>query len=162
MAGQDSKAHWLRERGILNPRPHDVSDPLFGEGGFFDPLDLVQVKYEMLRRVRVDGQTVAHASAAFGLSRPTFYQAQAGFQGQGLSGLVPKMRGPRQGHKLTAQIVTFIEEARSHEPSLRASELARRVEQHFAVRIHPRTIERRLSGREKKHRRSGRTKRSSP
>jgi len=39
--------------------------------------DVVQVKYEMLRRVRVDQVPMARAARAFGFSRPAFYQAQA-------------------------------------------------------------------------------------
>ena len=39
----------------------------------------MQVKYEMLRRVREDGQRVSEASATFGFSRPSFYEAQAAF-----------------------------------------------------------------------------------
>jgi hypothetical protein len=35
------------------------------------PRDLVQVKYEMLRRVRVDGHSVSQSATGFGLSRPS-------------------------------------------------------------------------------------------
>lgn len=48
-----SKASVLAEEGTLNPAPEKVSDPKFQEDGFFDPRDIVQVKYEMLRRVSV-------------------------------------------------------------------------------------------------------------
>ena len=50
----DAKSRVLREQGSLNASPQDVSDPLFHDSAFFDPLDLVQVKYEMLRRVQAD------------------------------------------------------------------------------------------------------------
>src|SRR4051812_49751372 len=36
-------------QGTLNPRADDVRDPAFVDSEFFDPRDLVQVKYEMLR-----------------------------------------------------------------------------------------------------------------
>ena len=66
-----------------------MTDPAFnGANTFFDPEDLVQVKYEMLRRVREDGQAVTQASAAFGFSRPSFYEAQVAFERAGLPGLV--------------------------------------------------------------------------
>ena len=54
----DSKGESLRQQGVLNPHPQKVADPLFLRGEFFDPRDLVQVKYEMLRRVRVEGASV--------------------------------------------------------------------------------------------------------
>ncbi len=57
----------LRRHHALNPRPQAVRDPAFTVGSpFFDPEDLVQVKYEMLRRVREEGERVSAASAAFG------------------------------------------------------------------------------------------------
>ena len=73
----DSKAESLRQQGALNPHPQRVVDPVFLRGEFFDPRDLVQVKYEMLRRVRVEGAPVTQVVSAFGFSRPVFYQAQA-------------------------------------------------------------------------------------
>ena len=73
----DSKGESLRHQGVLNPHPQKVADPLFLRGEFFDPRDLVQVKYEMLRRVRVEGASVTEVTLAFGFSRPVFYQAQA-------------------------------------------------------------------------------------
>jgi hypothetical protein len=68
----------------------------------------VQVKYEMLRllrRVTVDKQAVTQSATAFGFSRPTYYQAEADFQRDGLFGLLPEKRGPRQGHKLTSEVI---------------------------------------------------------
>src|SRR5439155_26012875 len=40
------KAEALREQGALNPRSHAVKSELFQDSDFFDPRDLVQVKYE--------------------------------------------------------------------------------------------------------------------
>src|SRR5215813_12531675 len=94
-----SKHDALRHNGSLNPHPDVVADPLFRTDDFFDSDDLVQVKYEMLRRVRVDKQSVSQSASAFGFSRPTFYQAHEDFQRDGLAGLLPEKRGPRQGHK---------------------------------------------------------------
>lgn len=37
-----------------------------------NPRDLVQVRYEMLRRVRVEGHSIKDTAAAFGLSRQEF------------------------------------------------------------------------------------------
>jgi hypothetical protein len=143
---------------VLHRRPEEVTDPLFQEGDFFDPRDLVQVKYEMLRRVRVDRQSVTRTAPAFGFSRPTFYEARAGFGREGLPGLIPKKRGPRGAHKLTDDVVRFLEASLREDSSLPARALAQRVEDRFGVRIHPRTITRRLAAREKKRRRSSSTR----
>ena len=74
---RDPKGEALRAQRCLNPRPQGVTDEAFAGSEFFDARDLVQVKYEMVRRVQVDGQTVSAAAAAFGFSRPSFYQAAA-------------------------------------------------------------------------------------
>jgi len=60
-----SKTEVLAEDGTLNPTPSNVLDAKFQEGGFFDPHDAVQVKYEMLRRVSVekDAMTVGAGGA---------------------------------------------------------------------------------------------------
>jgi hypothetical protein len=61
----DPKVDALRQQASLNPHPQRVSDPLFAPGDFFDRRDLIQVKYEMVRRVRADGQSVAQSAKAF-------------------------------------------------------------------------------------------------
>src|SRR5713226_8845280 len=90
---RDAKADALRAHGALHPRPQAVQAPLFASHDFFDPRDLVQVKYEMLRQVDVEGTPVARTADAFGVSRPTFYQTQAAFKQRGIAGLVPRKRG---------------------------------------------------------------------
>ena len=146
------KREVLRQQGTLNPRPQDVAHPLFQDSDFFDAQDLLQVKYEMLRQVRTESQAISQTALAFGFSRPSFYQAQAAFQQGGLPGLLPRKRGPRHAHKLTAGVMKFLAQARAAEPSLSTLELAQQVEEHFGVRVHPRSIERRLRRQEKKPR----------
>src|SRR5437016_717029 len=97
----EAKIAALKQQGVLNSRPLGVSDALFQDSDFFDRNDLVQVKYEMLRRVRVDGWSVSSAAVSFGFSRPAFYQAQAAYAVAGLPGLIPQRPGPRQAHKLS-------------------------------------------------------------
>ena len=58
------KALW--EQGLLNPHPERVRDELFERHVFFDARDLVQVRYEMVRRVLVEGQPMGKTAAAFG------------------------------------------------------------------------------------------------
>src|SRR5438128_9931765 len=139
-----SKRGALKRHGTLNPHPDVVTDPLFQTGDFFDPDDLVQVKYEMLRRVRVDKHPVSQSASAFGFSRPTYYQAEADFQRDGVMGLLPEKRGPRQGHKLTSEVLDFVMQLRATDPSLRALDLAAAIQERLAIKAHPRSIERAL------------------
>ena len=152
MPDQDSKLDALQQQGTLNPRPRDVTDVLFLEDGFFDSRDLVQVKYEMLRRVQAEGKSVTDAAAAFGFSRPSFYQSQTAFQQDGLAGLVPHKRGPKQAHKLTGEVMSFIVDIRGKEPSVRPADLARLIRERFGTTVHPRSIERGLLRHQKKRR----------
>lgn len=141
----DPKVAALRETRTLNPRPEAVQDEQFGASEFFDARDLVQVKYEMVRRVQVDGAPVAHAAAAFGFSRPSYYEAAAALERDGLPGLVPAKPGPRGAHKLTEEIVAFARAARAEDPSTRAADLAAMIADRFGVVAHPRSVERALS-----------------
>jgi transposase len=145
-----SKRETLRRRGCLNPRPEQVQDRLFQQSEFFDAHDLVQVKYEMLRRVQIEQQTVSQAATAFGFSRPTYYQAELDFQTQGLPGLIPEKRGPRRAHKLTAEVLSYVQQTRSEQPSLRITQLATAIQEKFGITVHPRSLERALARQEKK------------
>src|SRR5204862_1487286 len=117
-----------------------VKNEMFRDSDFFDPDDLLQVKYEMLRLVEVDKQSVSEAAKAFGFSRPSLYQAQAAFQDAGFSGLVPHKRGPRSGHKLTPDLMSFVAELRSANPHISSPQLASRIAERFGVSVHPRSI----------------------
>lgn len=148
----DSKLEALKKQGAVNPHPHQVRDPLFEADEFFDARDLVQVRYEMLRRVEVEGHAVTEACAAFGFSRPVFYKARAALQGEGLPGLMPRKRGPREGHKLTPEVVKAVEDVLAKDRSLGAEALVKFVEERYGVRVHPRSIQRALARRKKKPR----------
>jgi transposase len=149
---QDAKAEALRRQRVLNPRPETVTDERFQTDEFFDSRDLVQVKYEMLRRVREERVTVTEAAERFGFSRPTFYDAQRALAAEGLAGLVPKPPGPKEAHKLTEEVMDFVDELRERSPSLGSQELAHLIEERFGRSVHPRSIERALERREKKRR----------
>lgn len=139
------KVESLQEHGALHPRPQDVTDPLFRESPFFDARDLVQVKYEMLRRVRIDERQVSGTAASFGLSRPSFYAARDAFEKEGLPGLLPQKRGPRGAHKLTDEVLAMLAAERTEEGAVpAATALAKILTERFGITAHPRSIERSL------------------
>jgi transposase len=136
----------LKELGALHPHPERVHDPLFQDSAFFDPHDLVQVKYEMLRRVRTTATSVSDVAAAFGFSRPAFYQAREALERAGLAGLLPRKRGPRGPHKLTDEILAVLAAKQREDGSaVPARELAAALEEEFGIAAHPRSIERSLA-----------------
>ncbi|MCP4922396.1 MAG: helix-turn-helix domain containing protein [Proteobacteria bacterium] len=146
----DAKGRALRQRGLLHPHPDRVQDELFDRDPFFDPRDLVQVKYEMLRHVRVDGMTVRDAADAAGLSRPTFYGARSAFDQEGLLGLFPKKKGPRRAHKLSEEVLDRVEAWRREDPSIGVAVLAARLREQLGLLVHPKSIARALARRAKK------------
>ena len=145
----DSKVQTLKQTGTLNKHPEAVTDEAFVASDFFDARDLVQVKYEMLRGVEVEGRRATQCAQAFGFSRPSLYQAKAAFEQGGLSALLPQRRGPKCAHKLTAEVMEFLRGILAEEPSLGGRALAQRLQERFGLRVHPRSIERALA-REKK------------
>ena len=145
----DAKTLELQRNSTLNPRPDSVVDALFQANAFFDPRDLLQVRYEMLRRHRREGLSIRDAARAFGVSRPTFYHAQAAFTESGLAGLLPKARGPKARHKLTAEVLDYVQALKTTEPGLTTAQHVRAIRQRFGLAVHRRSLERALRGKKK-------------
>src|ERR1035437_3999096 len=137
---RQQKRQSLRRHGTLNPHPEAVSHPLFHNSDFFDSDDLMQVKYEMLRQVHIDKGSISESAQAFGFSRPSFYQAQAALQQDGVFGLLPHRRGPQGGHKLTTEVMEFVAEQRSADSSLTPEQLAEAIQRRFRIQVHPRAF----------------------
>jgi transposase len=146
------KRQALQACGTFNPRHARVRHRLFQNSEFFDPQDLLQLKYESLRALQQEDYSLAQAASEFGLSRPTLYQAQAHFQAQGLEGLLPGKRGPKGAHKLRPELLEQLRQWRAAEPALSARQLAQRVRQRFKLKVHPRTLEKALQPKAKRGR----------
>jgi transposase len=135
------KIEALRSCGVLNRHPEEVRNPLFTENEFFDPHDLVQLKYETIRGVEVDGRPIAQAALDSGLSRPTIYEARENFRQEGIEGLLPEKRGPKKPRKLKPEVRRYLQELVGSEPGLKAVVLVQRVRRRFGIVLHPRTVE---------------------
>lgn len=152
MASKDdhSRRQALREQGLFNPAAAEVRDERFEDDGFFDPADLVQVRYEMLRSVRMGDRSATGAASAFGVSRATYYQTLVAFGKEGIAGLIPEKRGPRGPHKLTDDVVEYVAGQLEQQPDLDSQAVARLVVDQFGVVVHPRSVERAMDRRRKK------------
>lgn len=146
----DSKEEFLKKQGALNPHPETVADELFINCDFFDSRDLLQVKYEMIRRACEDGWSVVRAARTFGFSRVAFYRAKTAFEKSGLPGLLSLRPGPRKPHKLSSDIILYIKKSLEDKAVSDSKELSQRIEQKFEISIHPRTIERAIARMKKK------------
>jgi len=123
--------------------------PLFADNPFFDPKDLVQVRYEMVRRHKADGIPISDVAATFGVSRPTFYKAQDTLAAAGLAGLLPQPRGPRGGHKISAEVVAFVVDLKAATPELTTPQCLAAVDARFGIKVHRRSLERALARKKK-------------
>lgn len=146
----DQKTKSLRERRCLNPHPGKVTCELFEASDFFDPRDLLQVKYEMVRSVRIEKKPIRQAAQRYGFSRPSAYKALADFDAEGVTGLERTKPGPRQAHKLNESVLKFVKDLKTESPSTALPEIVDRIEEEFGVRVHLRSIQRGLSREKKK------------
>ena len=140
----DKKISLLKEQGSFNPNSAKVSNQLFLNNDFFDPHDIIQTKYEMLRCVRKQNVTIEEASKSFGFSRPVFYQSQSSFDQEGLGGLFPKKRGPKSRYKLSKEIMKFVNDKMLETPSLSIQELVALIKERYGLEVHARSITRAL------------------
>ena len=146
---KEAKQQLLNEQNVLYQKADTVTDELFQTLDFFDPHDLIQVKYEMVRRVQKEGWSVTRAAAAFGFSRISYYTIQYAIETRGLMGLMPKKRGPKQPTKLTDAVLKFIEHHLEKDPSLNSQKLQALAATELGVEVHKRTIERALQRKKK-------------
>jgi transposase len=147
---RDPKSEALARDGVLNPDPGAIRDGVFTGNPFFDAKDLVQVRYEMVRRHQIDGLAISEAAAAFGVTRPTFYKAQSALKTGGLTGLLPSRRGPKAGHKLSGEVVAFASELKAAKPEPTTPQCLDAIESRFGVKVHRRTLERALTRKKKR------------
>lgn len=148
----DQKRNALEKHAALNRQPQRVKDKLFDQDDFFDARDLVQVKYEMLRKARVEKETVSNVATDFGFSRPSFYQAKEAFENEGVAGLIPKKRGPRRPHKVSREVLDFVQDLMEKEQGLSLEKITKRVETDLCIKVHSTNISRQLKAESKKKR----------
>jgi len=129
----------LLASGSLNPRPEAVRSSLFPTD-FFDPCDRPQVKYEMLRAHRVDGDPVTEACRQFGFSRESFYQIQQAFQELGFSSFLPAPRGRKGPSKLKGEVLEFALEQQKKNPQIAPGRLADLIRERYGMEIHRTTV----------------------
>lgn len=145
------KRRFLEEAGALHEHPERVCAALFERYRFFDPLDKVQVKYEMLRACGVEGRAVAAVAREFGFSRETYYATLAAFREYGVVGLADAKSGRPGPVKLTAEATAWVLDQHRHHPSLSGRQLAEQLAEELGIEVHRRTIERLLSPAGKKN-----------
>lgn len=142
MSLQTAKQDEMRNNGSFNHRAHTVSAGIFSSSSFFDKYDLMQVKYEMLRSAEKECSNVSSTAEMFGFSRVSFYQIKREFDKYGVSGLMPKKRGPKGPRKLDQSDIEF---AQSLTDTHTKNQILVRLKEERGVDVSKRTLERQLS-----------------
>jgi transposase len=68
----------------------------------------------------------------------------------GLAGLLPSQRGPKGGHKISAEVIAFVAELKAENPQLTTPQCLDAIEEHFGVKVHRRSLERALARKKKR------------
>ena len=146
----DQKTLELKRTGTLNSRPGvcvrrsvQRKSILRSQGSYF------RFATRCCADTCVEEVSIVDVAAKFGVSRPTVYQAQAAFQQDGLIGLLPKHRGPKEGHKLSAEVIEYVRTLRAAEPGLTTVACVQAVQGKFGITVHRRSLERALASKKK-------------
>ena len=145
MSERHPKRRFLEDSGALHHHPERVHAQLFELNRFFDPLDKVLVKYEMLRACALEERSVVSAAREFGFSRETYYNALAAFQDYGILGLADGKPGRPGPIKLTGKARQWVLDLHRHRPNLSGRDIAEQLAEELGIEVHRRTIERLLA-----------------
>ena len=137
-----SKRAFLKNEGLLNTKPQRVSHPLFETLDFFDPSDLPQIRYEMVRAARVEKMSVAAACKLFGFSREYFYKLERAFMARGYVAMLGSTMGRRPIIALNQEIINFVTHRKIQEPRISGESLHKEIEKIYKVTCSIRTVER--------------------
>lgn len=135
-------AGFLQRAHCIHRAPEKVHDKRFQEeSNFFDPKDIVQVKYELLRSCIVEGNDVASACMRFGFSRTTYYKVYETFIQGGIPSLMGRPRGRPRPIKLNEIVLGYLIAEKAMNPKLSASKMFTDVMNRYNVQISVRMIQ---------------------
>lgn len=137
-----NKKEILLANGTFNKNHEKVKDEKFLTEPFYDPMDIVQVKYEMLKDATEGSRQIAKLADEFGLSRASFYKIKEAFESRGLSALVPEKPGPKKPYKLTEPYKEYIDKYISEKPKASSNEIAANLRKDKGMKVSKRTVER--------------------
>jgi transposase len=132
----------LKENNSYNKNAGKVTNSLFLNNPYFDPYDIVQVKYEMLRAVKNNELSVCDTSRQFGLSRTAYYKIESRFTKEGVDGLCSKKTGPKAPTKVTKNLLNFAADLKAKQPDITNDEIVEEIRLQKGVTIHKRSLQR--------------------
>lgn len=137
-----AKKEVLIANGTYNKNHSKVFNYKFINDPFFDAMDIVQVKYEMIKATRISELSITQIAAEFGFSRAAFYKIKTAYDLNGVAALVPEKSGPQKARKLTDEYQNYIDQYIKRKPKASSSEITQQLKQDMGINISKRTIER--------------------
>jgi len=134
----------LKKNGTFNQSYENVTANIFKINPFFDRMDTIQVKYEMIRATANAEGNITEVSGAYGYSRKSYYQINKAFEAGGIYALVPKKTGPKKPHKMNQDAERFIDAFLEGHAKAKAKEISAALEAETGIKVHPRTVYRYL------------------
>jgi len=139
------KKEILKKNGTYNKNHSKVIRDKFLTGGFYDPVDAMQVKYEMIRDADGADANISRLSKEYGYTRAAFYNIKAAFSKEGMPALIPSKTGPKGATKLTTEVSAHIADYIADHPGASARDIQAYLCKEKGVDIGKRTIERHIS-----------------
>ena len=146
-----SKQETLVDNGTYNKNHDKVKEQRFASDDFYDPQDLAQVKYEMLRTARETERNIDEIADKFGYSRAAFYKIKTSFDERGVSAFVSGKSGPKNARKLTEEHQEFIDRYLAEHPTASSGNIADILKKERGLIINKRTVERYRSSRRRRY-----------
>lgn len=136
------KKEVLIANGTYNKNHSKVLNDKFLNDSFFDAMDIVQVKYEMLKSARSSEQCIEQIADEFGFSRAAFYKIKTEYDMNGIIALVPEKSGPHRARKLTDKYQSYVDQYIMQKPKASSAEITQQLKREKGIEISKRTIER--------------------
>ena len=136
-----SKIEFLKQEGLLNKNSDRIIHSEFTNNAvtFYD---LPQVKYEFLRNVRIEGESVTSVCKKFGFSREYFYKLERLFMERGYVSLLNSSMGRRPVLSLNQEIILYIVNKKNENPKISGEQLRKEIMNCYKVECSRRTVER--------------------
>lgn len=136
------KKETLLGNGSFNKNYSKVKKAKFLEDSFYDPMDIIQIKYELIQDAKDARGGIEKITSDYGYTRASYYLIKAAFEKGGLAALAPGKTGPKTPYKLTLERQEHIERYISENPSANSAEVVADLLGSKGIKISKRTVER--------------------
>jgi len=126
----------LQQHGTLNPRRR-MCAILCSRTANSSIQRLAAGEYEMLRQAHAEKRAFLDGQGIWFFPPVVFTKRIVAFEARWFARITSQKRGPRNGHKLTPEVMKFRHEQQTLEPSLSLAQLAEQVQHNFHVKVHP-------------------------